>query len=234
MKKVFLIVIMLLNFACVKENKSEKEIVQKAITKTTHIKFIEEEIAQNQNLTSKISNENLRDFIQHKNPKLRTNSYKLLIHRELMKPLEVFEEAMTHNNTFSQISGCIISDTDICTEIYFETTHHYPDLKSEIQKMDSLILYKFKEDHFLQYMALKDKKYEEKYNDRIINLPINHNNLEAIFYLVKNNIEVDTLKLKESIDLIVKTGGIGTQPTKELNKVIEKLYGETNTNKSNN
>ncbi|WP_421947384.1 hypothetical protein [Phaeodactylibacter xiamenensis] len=86
--------------------------------------------------------------------------------------------------------------------------------------MDSLILYKLDENHFLQYIALKDKKHDEKYNDRIKDLAIEFHNSSAIFYIAENNIEIDKSKFKESIKLTIKKGGIGTGPIKELNKIL--------------
>jgi len=173
-----------------------------------------------QKLKSNASDDELRNLITHKNPILRTYAYQSLIGREFMKPSEAFKDALQNNESFSKMSADQILSTDICTQIYFEIINHYPNSVKEIKQMDSLILYKLDENHFLQHMALKDKRHEENYNDRIINLALDYHNSSAIFYIVENNIEIDKSKFKESIKTAIKNGGIGTEPIKELNKIL--------------
>ena len=176
-----------------------------------------------QKLKSKASDEELRNLITHENPILKTCAYKSLIERKLIQPSEAFEDALQNNQSFTEMSGCTIMGTDICTQIYFEIVNFYPESKREIKQMDSLILFKMDENHFLQYMALKDKKHEEIYNDRIINMALDYHNASAIFYIVENKIKIDKLKFKESIISAIKKGGIGTEPIKELNKILVNL-----------
>ena len=228
MKKTTIILILLISFSCTNTSKLVDEITNnnKLENETTSIGFSYSsngEYQRYQKLKSIASNEEAKNLIEHENPIVRAYAFKILIDRNLIEVPEAFEIAMKNNETFVCED---LSPSDICTEIYFEIINYYPNLESEIKQMDSLILFKLDEKHFLQYMALKDKKYEEKYNDRIISLAMDNNNSSAIFYIVENNIEVDKSKLKESIETTIKKGGIGTEPTKELNKILVNLNNE--------
>ncbi len=231
MKKITIIVILILSFSCTNINNLVEQIAKDKMMESEYLGFAGTKSEQYQNfqkLKSKASDAEIKNLIAHENPILRTYAYQSLIERELIQPLEAFEEAMLNDERFSKMSGCLIMGTDICTEIYFKTVNFYPDSKREIKHMDSLILYKLDENHFLQYMALKDKKHEEKYNDRIKDLAIKFHNSSAIFYIAENNIEIDKSKFKESIKSAIKKGGIGTEPIKELNKILVN-FGDKNT-----
>ena len=229
MKKITIILILIFSISCTDVNKLVEEIAKDEMMESEHIGFIGAKSEQYQNfqkLKSKASDEELRNLVSHKNPILRTYAYQSLIERELIKPSKAFKDAMQNNESFPKMSADQILGTDICTQIYFEIRNYYPDSKNEIMQMDSLILYELDENHFLQYMALKDKKHKEKYNDRIRNLAIDFNNSSAIFYIVENNIEIDKSKFKESIKTAIKNRGIGTEPIKELNKILVNLDDE--------
>ena len=226
MKKIIIILILIVNTSCTDVNKLVEEIAKVEMMEAEHIGLVgakSEQYRNFQKLKSKASNEELRNLITHKNPILRTYIYLSLIDRKLMKPSDAFKNALRNNESFSKMSSDQIFGSDICTEIYFEIVNFYPNSKREIQQMDSLILYELDENHFLQYMALKDKKHEEKYNDRIKDLAIDYHNSSAIFYIAENNIEIDKSKFKESIKIVMKNREIGTEPLKELNKILINL-----------
>ena len=229
MKKITIILILIFTTSCTDVNKIVEEIAKDEMMESEHIGFIGAKSKQYQNyqkLKSKASEEELRKLLTHENPILKTYAYQSLINRELIKPSDAFKEVLLNNESFSKMSADMISGTDICTEIYFEIINYYPDSKDELQKMDSLILYDLDENHFLQYMALKDKRHEEKYNDRIRKLAIDYNNSSAIFYIVENDIAIDKSKFKEAIKSAIEKGGIGTEPIKELNKILVNLDDE--------
>ena len=229
MKKTTIILILIFSFSCTDVNKLVDEIAKDKMMEAEHIGFIgakSEQYQKFQKLKSKASDERLRSLITHENPIMRTYAYQALIERELIKPSKAFKEAMQNNESFSKMSADQILGTDVCTQIYFEIINYYPDSKSELKQMDSLILYDLDENHFLQYMALKDKRHEDEFNNRIKNLAIEHYNSSAIFYIVENDIEIDESKFKESIKSAIKKGGIGTEPIKELNKILVNLDNE--------
>jgi hypothetical protein len=229
MKKITIILILIFSISCTDVNKLVEEISKDERMESEHIGFIGAKSEQYQNfqkLKSKASDEELRNLITHENPILKTYAYQSLIERKLIKPSEAFEEAMQNNQSFSKMSGCSIMGTDICTQIYFEIINFYPDSKREIKQIDSLILFKMDENHFLQYMALKDKKHEEMYNDRIINMALDYHNASAIFYIVENKIKIDKPKFKESIKTVIKNGGIGSQPIERLKRILVKFDDE--------
>lgn len=226
MKKITIILILIFSFSCTDVNKLVEDIAKDEIMESEYIGLVGTKSKQYQNfqkLKSKASNEELRNLITHENPILRTYAYQSLIERDLMKPSEAFKDALQNNESFSKMIADQILGTDICKEIYFEIINYYPNAVKQIKQIDSLILYNLDENHFLQYMALKDKSHEEKYNDRIINLALEHHNSSAIFYIVENDIEIDKSKFKESIRTAIKKGGIGTEPMKELKNIFVNL-----------
>ncbi len=229
MKKITIILLIIFSISCTDVNKLVEEIAKDKMMEAEHIGFIGAKSEQYQNfqkLKSKATDEKLRSLITHENPIIRTYAYQSLIERELIKPSKAFKDALQNNESFSKMSADQILGTDICTQIYFEIINYYPDSKNEIKQMDSLILYTLDENHFLQYMALKDKRHEEKYNDRIRDLAIQFHNSSAIFYIAENDIEIDKSKFKKSIKSAIQKGGIGTEPIKKLNRILINLEDE--------
>lgn len=179
-----------------------------------------------QKLKSKASNDELRKLVNHENPIVRTYAYLSLVDRKLIKSSVAFENAMQYNETFSKMSGDQILGSDICTQIYFDIINNYPKSETEIKRIDSLILFKLDESHFLQHMALNEKEYEETYNNRIVELALEFDNSSAIFYIKNNNIEIDKVKFKESITRVIKNKNIGSKPRNRLNNLLEDLKKE--------
>ena len=229
MKKITIILIVILSISCTDINKLVEEIAKEEMMESEHIGFAgtkSEQFQKIQILKSKASDEEIRNLTTHDNPILKTSAYQALIERSLIKPSEAFEDALQNNQSFTIMSGCNMGRTDICTQVYFAIINFYPNSKREINQMDSLILFKMNENHFLQYMALKDKKHEEIYNDRIINLALDYHNASAIFYIVENKIKIDKPKFKDSIKTVIKNGGIGSQPIERLKRILVNLDNE--------
>ncbi len=188
-----------------------------------------------QKLKSIASDEELKNLINHENPIIRTYSYLSLIERNLIKPSIAFEDALEINETFSEMNADQMLSSDICTEIYFDRLNNYINselgVKSdksmssdlEMKRMDSLILYKLDDYHLLHFVALKGKVYNQMFNDRIVELALEFDNPSAIFYLNRNKIEVDELKLRESLNRVIDKNNIGTEPIIKLKKILIEL-----------
>ena len=226
MKKTIPILILIFCFSCTDVNSLVKEIAKCDSLEGEIIGFTgrqSEQYLNYQKFKSIASDEELNDLTEHESPLVRTYTYLTLIERELIKPSLAFESAMSNNKSFSKMSADLILSSDICTEIYFHVLNNNPDLETEIKQMDSLILFKLEENHFLQYMALKDKKYMDTYNSRIIELALIHYNSSAIFYINNNGIEVDKSRFKKSIQHAIDNNKIGTEPKRKLNLILQNL-----------
>lgn len=228
MKKIIIILISTFAISCTDINGLIEEIAKEEIMESGHIGYSgaeSEQFRKIQILRSKASDKEIRNLTTHDNPILKTCGYLSLIERGLMKPSEAFEVALRNNQSFTEMSGCIMLSTDICTRIYFETVNLYPNSKEDIKRMDSLVLFKMDENHLLQYMALTDKKYDTRYNDRIIYLALHHS-ASAIFYVVRNKIKIDQEQFKESIKTVIKANEIGSQPIERLKNILVNLDNE--------
>jgi len=231
MKKIPIIFILfacLACLACTDINSLVDEISNNNMMESEYVGFgtKSKEYQRFQKLKSKASNEELIKLVEHENPIVRTYAYFSLIDRNLIKSSVAFENAMQRNETYSTMSADQLSDSDICTEIYFNIINNYPKSETEIKQIDSLIVFKLDESHFLQYMALNEKEHEETYNNRIVELALEFDNHSAIFYINNNNIEIDKVKFKESIKRVIQNRNIGTKPINRLNNLLEDLEKE--------
>jgi len=77
--------------------------------------------------------------------------------------------------------------------------------------------------HFLHYNALNNKFYGNEFNQRIVELALQGNNKNAIIYIDKHNIQVDNLKLQESIEYVLENVFIGINPENKMRVILNKL-----------
>lgn len=237
MKNIAIILFLLFCFSCTDIDKLVKDIEEhnRMEIETTTLGFSNtrgEEFKRYQKLKSKASDKEIKNLIRHKNPIVRAYAFKILLDRNLIEATDAFEKTLNNNETFGKVD---LSSSDICTEIYFHFLNYIAERKKvgnhteeksvtvQEKKLDSLVLYNLDEDHFLQYMALKDKTYDESYNKRIIELAIELHNPWAIFYVNENDIKIDTAKYKVSINKVLDGKFIGTNPKEELLEILENL-----------
>ncbi len=226
MKKITFFFLLVFSISCTDLDTLVAEIAKENIMESEYVGLSGVKSSQYQNfqkLKLIATDEELVNLKTHKNSVVRTYVYLSLIDRARIKPSAAFAEALAYNEHFSKTSACQILSSDVCTEIYFKELNSSQGSTKEMVKMDSLILSNMEGDHLLLYMALNGKKQEEKHDERIKSLALDHHNASAIFYLVENKVAVDSSKLKESIQAIITKGGIGTEPAEELQQIFDSL-----------
>jgi hypothetical protein len=182
-----------------------------------------EEYPRFKKIKFKASNDELFKLTQHDNPIVRTYGFLALVDRNKISHAKAFEEALENNQSFSKMSADQILPSSICSEIYFDLWNKASESNPELGILDSLILYKIDSTHFLHYMALNDKIHKPKFNNRIRGLAETYQNHSAILYLDKNGIEIDTIKIIESIEYIVENKFVGSEPKAKLIELSTKL-----------
>ncbi|MEM7104820.1 MAG: hypothetical protein AAF502_16910 [Bacteroidota bacterium] len=234
MKSILLVLCALLCWSCTDTDRLVNAIANDRIMESEYIGFggsKSKQYKRFQKLKSTASLYELEHLIKHESPIIRSYAYLALIERGHMSPSTAFEDAIQNNQSFSQITFDQILGSDICTEIYYNTLNNsrnpensinMPFLRSEIIKMDSLIIYGLEANHLLQFLVLTEKILDESYNDRIKELALDFNDFSAIFYIYDNGIEVEPSKFKEAIKKTLQNK-IGSDPKRTLKKILEEL-----------
>lgn len=172
------------------------------------------------------SDEMIENLIDHKNPIVRTYAFKILIEREMIEPSEALKMALKHNETFQKMTADQILSSDICTEIYYHIKNKIAKsayLGSQLDQLETAIIYEFDESHFLQYVVLSDNIYDQTVNSRINDLALKYNNPYAIFYLDRNKIITNTIKLQTSIKKALENEGIDNASSGKLRNLLKRL-----------
>lgn len=224
-KIIYILLIVFICSSCSDTESLVKEIENVVLMESEYIGISGEKSEQYKTfleLKSKASNNELRSLLNHNNPIVKTFAYQALIDKKQITPSKAFKNAMQKNENFRQMNGDQIIQTDICTEIYFYTQNRNQKSDDQIEQMDIMILYDLDENHFLHYMALNDKKHEERFNSRIRELALEFNNVNAILYLLDNNVTVDINQLMISVKSIIENGKIGNKPKKRLQELLIK------------
>lgn len=186
---------------------------------------------------SKIAtNKELEELITNDHPIVRTYALQLMLERKLINSEKAFRTALQDNESFAKMNGDIGGSSDVCTEIYysalnkyptydFENMEHIPVQNKEMNLLDSIVIYGIKEDHFLHYLALRNKTHNHSFNKRIIELALKQRAPSAIEYIEQNNITVDTAEMINSIQYIIDNKFIGSIPKERMNKLVNNLKG---------
>ncbi len=233
MKNHILILSTFLLLSCTDVGKTIDEISNHNMMESEYVGFggsESDEFKRFQKIKSIATDEELIKLLNHKNAIVRTYGFLGLIEREKMKSSEAFEKALETNDSFSKMIADQILESDICTEIYFDIINRTSKTDQQIRAIDSIIIYKIDSTHFLHRMALKDKKYQSKFDSRVRDLAEKYRNEEAIFYLDKHAIEIDTTKILESIKYIVEHKFVGNDAKNRLIELRSKLKRIENDN----
>ena len=180
------------------------------------------------------SKRELDSMCQHSHPIIRTYGFQIKLDRGLIDSEKAFKLAMESNGEYRTMNADIMSGSDICTNIYFTTLNKYPSIEeenytyktiqnSELNKLDSIIIFEFSKDHFLHYMALNDKTHSSTFNNRIVELAIKQKVPSAVFYIDEKKIETDTSQLIESIEYIIENKFIGSEPKSRMTTILNRL-----------
>ena len=225
---------MLLLSSCTDISKVVDEIASHNMMESEYIGFggsKSDEYKRFQKIKSNATDEELTKLINHKNPIVKTYGFLGLIEREKIKPSDAFGKALENNESFSKMNADQILGSSICAEIYFDLLNRTSENNQQIKVIDSLIIYEIDSTHFLHYMALNDKKYQSKFDNRIRHLAEKYQNESAIFYLDKHTIEMDTTQIIESINYIVENKFVGSEPKNRLIELRTKLKRKKDDNK---
>ena len=225
---------MFLLSSCTDISKVVDEIVNRNMMESEYVGFggtKSDEYKRFLKIKSIATDEELIKLIDHNNPIVRTYGFLGLIERGKLKPSVAFEKALENNESFSKMSADQILPSDTCTEIYFDILNRTSKANQQIKEIDSIIIYQIDSTHFLHHMALNDKKYQSKFDNRIRYLAEKYQNEAAIFYLDKHNIEIDTNQIIESINYIVENKFVGSEPKIELIELRSKLKRKKDDNK---
>jgi len=192
-----------------------------------------EEYKRYKTLSSISSDNELEQLSNHLHPIVRTYAFQIMLERKLIESDEAFEKALSNNETFKTLSADIMSQSDVCSEIYFkvlnrnrwfdeEKMEYITIQNTEMNKLDSLVIYDIDEDHILHYLALDNKKHSSSINTRIKELALKKRVPSAVNYIDRNKIKVDTLQMINSMEYILENIFIGSEPEERMRMLLEK------------
>ncbi|KAA3630912.1 MAG: hypothetical protein DWQ02_17165 [Bacteroidetes bacterium] len=158
-----------------------------------------------------------------------------LINRELIAPDLLLSKFLHEDKYASTSCGCLLSSSSASWEVYMEyrnlhlewldvdTGEYVIHDTPELFKMDSIVLYANKPGSFLYYVVFQDRKFPEKFNERILELAFNEQNYYALTYVFNHLRKDHTDLLFDTLYLLLEKKSTEHYQKTEIEKMLKNL-----------